>query len=66
MAASSAQDRNLPASARKLEKQVEAAVNDLAMKATFKIEVTGSDEEGNWTPGGFDHVVYMKIGRAHV
>jgi DNA repair protein RecN (Recombination protein N) len=46
-------------SARKLERQVEAAINDLAMKAAFKIEVTGSDEEGNWTPSGFDHVVYM-------
>jgi DNA repair protein RecN (Recombination protein N) len=46
-------------SARKLEKLVEAAINDLAMKSTFRIEVTGSDEEGNWTPYGFDHVVYM-------
>lgn len=46
-------------SARKLEKQVESAVNDLAMKASFKIEVTGSDEEGNWTATGFDHVLYM-------
>jgi DNA repair protein RecN (Recombination protein N) len=46
-------------SARKLERQVEGAINDLAMKAAFKIEVTGSDEEGNWTPSGFDHVVYM-------
>jgi DNA repair protein RecN (Recombination protein N) len=46
-------------SARKLEKQVETAINDLAMKATFKIEVEGSDEEGNWTPSGFDHVQYM-------
>jgi len=44
--------------ARKLEKLVELAVNDLAMKATFRIEVTGSDEEGNWTPSGFDQVVY--------
>ena len=41
------------------EKLVEAAVNDLAMKVAFKIEVTGSDEEGNWTPTGFDQVVYM-------
>lgn len=46
-------------SARKLEKVVEAAVNDLAMKVTFKIEVTGSDEEANWTGTGFDQVVYM-------
>jgi DNA repair protein RecN (Recombination protein N) len=45
--------------ARKLEKLVELAVSDLAMKATFRIEVTGSDEEGNWSGSGFDQVVYM-------
>ncbi len=45
--------------ARKLEKLVELAVGDLAMKATFRIEVTGSDEEGSWTASGFDQVVYM-------
>jgi DNA repair protein RecN (Recombination protein N) len=45
--------------ARKLERQVEAAINDLAMKVTFKIEMTGSDEEGNWRPSGFEHLVYM-------
>jgi DNA repair protein RecN (Recombination protein N) len=45
--------------ARKLEKLVEAAVNDLAMKATFHIEVTGSDEEENWSASGFDQVVYL-------
>jgi DNA repair protein RecN (Recombination protein N) len=45
--------------ARKLEKQVESAINDLAMKVTFKIEVNGSDEEGNWTASGFDHVIYL-------
>jgi DNA repair protein RecN (Recombination protein N) len=46
-------------SARKLEKLVEAEVNDLAMKSTFRIEVSGTDEEGNWTSAGFDQVVYM-------
>ena len=46
-------------SARKLEKAVETAVNDLAMKATFRIEVSGSDEEENWSPCGFDQVVYL-------
>jgi DNA repair protein RecN (Recombination protein N) len=46
-------------SARKLEKLVEAEINDLAMKADFHIEVSGSDEEGNWTDSGFDQVVYM-------
>lgn len=45
--------------ARKLEKLVEQEVNDLAMKAHFKIEVSGSDEEGNWTLAGFDHVAYL-------
>jgi DNA repair protein RecN (Recombination protein N) len=46
-------------SARKLEKLVEAEINDLAMKSTFRIEVSGTDEEGNWTSAGFDQVVYM-------
>ena len=45
--------------ARKLEKTVESQVNDLAMKAKFKIEVGGSDEEGNWTASGFDQVAYL-------
>jgi DNA repair protein RecN (Recombination protein N) len=45
--------------ARKLEKLVEAEVNDLAMKSNFHIEVSGTDEEGNWTASGFDHVVYL-------
>jgi DNA repair protein RecN (Recombination protein N) len=45
--------------ARKLEKLVEAAVNDLAMKSNFHIEVTGSDEEENWTASGFDQVAYL-------
>jgi DNA repair protein RecN (Recombination protein N) len=45
--------------ARKLEKTVESEINDLAMKARFKIEVSGSDEEGNWTASGFDQVTYL-------
>jgi DNA repair protein RecN (Recombination protein N) len=45
--------------ARKLEKLVEAEINDLAMRSTFKIEVSGSDEEGNWTASGFDQVLYL-------
>jgi len=44
---------------KKLEKLVEADINDLAMKADFRIEVSSSDEEGNWTASGFDQVVYM-------
>jgi DNA repair protein RecN (Recombination protein N) len=45
--------------AKKLEKQVESEINSLAMKAKFKIEVSGSDEEGNWTANGFDSVLYL-------
>jgi DNA repair protein RecN (Recombination protein N) len=45
--------------ARKLEKLVEAEINDLAMKSHFKIEVSGTDEEGNWSASGFDQVVYL-------
>jgi DNA repair protein RecN (Recombination protein N) len=45
--------------ARKLEKLVEAEINDLAMKSTFRIEITTSEEEGNWTATGIDEVVYM-------
>ncbi len=47
------------AAARKLEKLVEAEINDLAMKARFQIEITGSDDEGNWSASGFDEAVYM-------
>jgi DNA repair protein RecN (Recombination protein N) len=45
--------------ARKLEKQVESEINELAMKARFKVETSGSDDEANWTPRGFDHVQYL-------
>ncbi|MFZ0863936.1 MAG: DNA repair protein RecN [Candidatus Sulfotelmatobacter sp.] len=45
--------------ARKLEKLVEAEINDLAMKSAFRIEMTSSEEEGNWTGAGIDQVVYM-------
>jgi DNA repair protein RecN (Recombination protein N) len=45
--------------ARKLEKLVEAEINDLAMKSAFRIEMTSSEEEGNWTGSGIDQVVYM-------
>ena len=47
------------AAARKLEKIVEAEINDLAMKARFQIEVSGSDEEQNWSGTGFDLVRYL-------
>jgi len=45
--------------ARKLEKLVESEINELAMKARFKVEVSGTDEEKNWTSRGCDAVQYL-------
>jgi len=45
--------------ARKLEKLVEAEINDLAMKSTFRIQRATSEEEREWTASGIDQVVYM-------
>jgi DNA repair protein RecN (Recombination protein N) len=59
LAAARALSKKRYEAARKLEKLVEAAVNDLAMKVNFHIEVTGSDEEENWSAWGFDQVLYL-------
>lgn len=45
--------------ARKLEKLVEAEINDLAMKSTFRIQKATSEDERDWTASGIDQVVYM-------
>jgi DNA repair protein RecN (Recombination protein N) len=45
--------------ARKLEKIVETEINDLAMKSAFRIEITRSEAEADWTASGIDQVVYM-------
>jgi DNA repair protein RecN (Recombination protein N) len=45
--------------ARRLEKLVEAEIDDLAMKSAFRIEISTSEEAGNWTAAGIDQVVYM-------
>ena len=45
--------------ARELQKLVEAEINQLAMKAQFKIEVSGRDELLSWTVSGFDSVTYL-------
>jgi DNA repair protein RecN (Recombination protein N) len=46
-------------SAKKLEKLVVGEINDLAMKSQFRIEISGTDDEANWTGSGFDQVEYM-------
>jgi DNA repair protein RecN (Recombination protein N) len=45
--------------AKELQKLVEAEINQLAMKAQFRIEVSGADEAENWTASGFDTVTYL-------
>ncbi len=45
--------------ARKLEKLVEAEINDLAMKSAFRIEMTRRRRKGTGVLSGIDHVVYM-------
>jgi len=44
--------------ARKLEKLVEAEINDLAMRASFRIAVEENEDEGYWTASGINQVVY--------
>jgi DNA repair protein RecN (Recombination protein N) len=47
---------------RKLEKLVEAEINDLAMRASFRIVVEEAVEENegeaHWTPSGINQVIY--------
>jgi DNA repair protein RecN (Recombination protein N) len=43
---------------RKLEKLVEAEINDLAMRASFRIAVEENEAEEYWTSSGFNQVVY--------
>ena len=43
---------------RKLEKLVEAEINDLAMRASFRIVVEESEDETHWTASGINQVTY--------
>jgi DNA repair protein RecN (Recombination protein N) len=44
--------------ARKLEKLVEAEINDLAMRASFHIAIDEDEAEGCWTSSGINQVIY--------
>ncbi len=59
LVAARAASRQRSEAGRRLEKLVEQEVNDLAMKARFRVEVNGSEEEQNWTSSGFDQVRYL-------
>jgi DNA repair protein RecN (Recombination protein N) len=43
----------------KLEKLVEAEINDLAMKCRFEVNVASSEEAGNWSVTGIDQVACL-------
>jgi DNA repair protein RecN (Recombination protein N) len=59
LSAAQAVSKKRYSAARELQKLVEAEINQLAMKAQFKIEVSGSDEPANWMASGFDGVAYL-------
>jgi DNA repair protein RecN (Recombination protein N) len=43
---------------KKLERLVEAEINDLAMRASFRIAVDENDGEEHWTSSGINQVIY--------
>ena len=43
----------------KLQKLVEAEINDLAMNAKFRVEAAADEEQAAWTSTGLDHVQYL-------
>lgn len=59
LAAARVLSRQRTDAARRLEKLVEQEVNELAMKARFRVQVDGSDDEQNWSRSGFDQVQYL-------
>ncbi|HLW53616.1 MAG TPA: DNA repair protein RecN [Candidatus Angelobacter sp.] len=59
LSAAQAVSKKRYAAAKELQKLVEAEINQLAMKAQFRIEVSGSDDPESWTSAGFDQVNYL-------
>ena len=59
LAAARALSRKRSLAARRLEKLVEAEVEDLAMKGSFKVEVSASEDRAAWSASGLDQVAYL-------
>jgi DNA repair protein RecN (Recombination protein N) len=59
LAAARAASRKRFSAAKDLGQLVESEVNDLAMKAAFRVQVAGADEPQNWTASGFDEVQFL-------
>ena len=47
------------AAAGRLEKLAVAQINDLAMQVKFRVEVAYEEEQGAWTPLGWDRIQYL-------
>jgi len=45
--------------AHKLEKLVEAEINDLAMKVRFHVELSANEDQASWSAEGFDEAAYL-------
>jgi DNA repair protein RecN (Recombination protein N) len=43
---------------KKLEKLVEAEINDLSMRASFRIAIEESEDDARWTASGINQVIY--------
>lgn len=56
LAAAGAVSQRRREAAVKLEKLVESEINELAMRAKFRIEVSSPGGEGTWGPAGIDEV----------
>ncbi|HXE91428.1 MAG TPA: DNA repair protein RecN [Terriglobales bacterium] len=59
VAAARSASKQRTAAARQLEKQVEAELTDLAMKARFRVQVEAATDEAGWTACGYDQVAYL-------
>jgi len=57
--AAGAVSRKRTDAAKRLERAVEAEINDLAMRASFHIEVEENPSEEDWTTSGFNQISYL-------
>jgi DNA repair protein RecN (Recombination protein N) len=59
LAAAQALSKTRKDAAKKLEKLVGTAINDLAMKAAFQVEVSAPEDIHSWSTRGLDEVRYL-------
>jgi DNA repair protein RecN (Recombination protein N) len=59
LSAARALSRQRNAAARELEKLVESEVNELAMRARFRVEAVAEESPASWGESGIDSVAYL-------